>query len=399
MSHCLYCNREKDEIELSDEHVIPQAIGGALQPTNPFKTRSVCRRCNNLCGLYVDTAFIKSWFTQASRAQDALRYLNIEKSNVVPLTYMGEIEDFECDGKICEFWLGPTGDSIFHFHQPYPEDPDLPIVAGVHPAQRLDRQIEIDRGFAFLFVVASNPAWHPVIFNSFMEQFKLSVLYLGNGPCPGGPFSEIPPELKDLRAGLNEAIQKNWLHVRMGITLSHETRFLAKLALGIGHLLLAPEFSSSEDAKELRSLMWAKTSDQREASKVRGAGFFNDKDTSIDQVISWERGHLIVLIPNGHGVALHARFYDRQAATIYISTQLSHWRERIPTDGIIFAIAPSLRKFVGPKSIPDFVAHRIGVAVDADLKALEEEVDTRPNLPPTHLPQIADGDCDSSDPK
>jgi len=64
MPACVYCNTEKQEDELSQEHVIPRAIGGNLTPINPFSLNNVCRHCNSLCGAYIDGPFIKNWFTQ-----------------------------------------------------------------------------------------------------------------------------------------------------------------------------------------------------------------------------------------------------------------------------------------------------------------------------------------------
>lgn len=360
--------------------MIPQAIGGALHPTNPFKTDSVCRRCNNLCGLFVDTAFIKSWFTQAARSQHARRHLRLDDQCLLPLSYMGAIRELDHEDRNCEFWSGPTGDSIFHFHLPYAEVADMPLLVGPAPTQR----DAADPGFAFLFVVASNSAWHPVIFRSFVNQFKGSQLFLGNGPCPGGPFSEIPPEMQALHSRVLQAVRHQWLPITMGLTVNYEARFLAKLALGIGHLFLNPTFASSGAAVSLRNLMWGRTSDQRAAAGVRGAGFFNGEVP--DAGISWEHGHLLCLLPNNHGLALHARFYNSQTATIYITHDESHWQDRVPNNGMVFALAPSVRKFSGPMTVYEFASHRLGALRNEHLSALEDEVRNLPPLPPVHLP-------------
>ena len=121
MKRCLYCTEEKEESEFSDEHILPQAIGGNLSPTNPFKSDEICKQCNNLCGLVVDAPFIKSWFTQSGIAEEARRYVSFDENSVFPLQYMGPLPDLNEGSGICEFWIGPTGDSIYHFHDPYPE--------------------------------------------------------------------------------------------------------------------------------------------------------------------------------------------------------------------------------------------------------------------------------------
>lgn len=49
---CIYCNQEKANI--TEEHVIPQGIGGNLNIANPFKLKSVCGECNSTSGRFID---------------------------------------------------------------------------------------------------------------------------------------------------------------------------------------------------------------------------------------------------------------------------------------------------------------------------------------------------------
>lgn len=190
MTVCVYCNR--DMPNMAREHVIPQGIGGNLRPTNPFVLDEVCSRCNSVAGTYIDGPFIRSWFTQNHRADNAKRYVRLETNPVFPLTYMGVLNGFAQDTRICEFWLGPTGDTIYHFHEPYPEEPDVGPMVGPPTFARPD---DVDPGFVFLFVRASNPVWHQTICMSVIDHFRGSALYLGNG-APVEPFLPIPPHLQ-----------------------------------------------------------------------------------------------------------------------------------------------------------------------------------------------------------
>jgi len=72
------------------------------------------------------------------------------------------MDNLEHGSRICEFWLGPTGDRIYHFHEPYPREPDSPIIVGLPPHLPKEEQ---DAGFVFLFLKSNNPTWWPVIFN------------------------------------------------------------------------------------------------------------------------------------------------------------------------------------------------------------------------------------------
>ena|ERR1700730_6272593 len=61
MKKCIYCGRDKPLVDFSDEHIWPDALGGDF--LEPFwRTEDVCGRCNNLSGVFVDGAFIKSVF-------------------------------------------------------------------------------------------------------------------------------------------------------------------------------------------------------------------------------------------------------------------------------------------------------------------------------------------------
>ncbi|SHE31194.1 HNH endonuclease [Desulforamulus putei DSM 12395] len=173
MPLCVYCGQEKPAEQFSREHVIPRAIGGNLRPYNPFTLNQVCKRCNSICGTYIDGPFVKNWLTQNYRAEIAKKYVNINSNPILPLIYFGPVNGLVYKEKICELWLGPTGDTIYHFHEPYPEEPDVPPMVGIPTYARTD---QIDHGFAFLFVRSNNPVWHPTILHSFNEQFKQSVI-------------------------------------------------------------------------------------------------------------------------------------------------------------------------------------------------------------------------------
>jgi len=85
---CPYCGQDRPDNESSVEHVIPQAIGGGVQPVNPFLL-PVCQRCNSACGHYVDGPFLKSWLVQNRRQLHALRHTLLSPQTVFPLGYNG----------------------------------------------------------------------------------------------------------------------------------------------------------------------------------------------------------------------------------------------------------------------------------------------------------------------
>lgn len=81
---CIYCGFDKPESEFTLEHILPRDIGGAACP-DLFKTRRVCGRCNSLSGLFIDGAFLKSWFTKNNQSINAHRYVDYRNASVLAL--------------------------------------------------------------------------------------------------------------------------------------------------------------------------------------------------------------------------------------------------------------------------------------------------------------------------
>jgi hypothetical protein len=383
MRRCLYCTIEKDEAEFSDEHVMPQGLGGNLKPTNPFKTDHVCRKCNSICGLYIDRPFIRSLFTQNNRAAEGLRYIKPASNAEVPLSYWGQLELKHGD-KICDFWLGPGGDLIYHFHEPYPEEPNVPITTGAPPHLK-----NIDKGFAFLFIAATNPAWWPTILWSFAQHFKGSDLYLANGATPAGDvFSDIPDDLKELHATLMK--NRGVMHrVQFAVSTVYGDRFLAKLALGMGFLFLDPSFATSDSAKFLRDAMWEKDPDVRREMPIHGQGFLGGSIDFAANLLNWPGGHLIFIGRMGDKTFMLARFYDSQQAAIVLSSDPQHFPGQIE-DGIVFVFSPGLQAFVGPIKLVDFLVHRQNLGPkNPELAALEERMrEAGSSRPPLHINEV-----------
>ena len=55
IGHCIICHR--DNVEMSDEHVTPEAIGGY------YHLYKVCKDCNSKLGDQVDAQLLKHWVT------------------------------------------------------------------------------------------------------------------------------------------------------------------------------------------------------------------------------------------------------------------------------------------------------------------------------------------------
>lgn len=380
MTKCVYCNEEKNIEELSQEHIIPRALGGNLTPVNPFTLGNVCRTCNSRCGTYVDGPLIRNWFFQNHRANDALKFINFENNPILPLGYMGFSQDIIFEDKVCELWHGPTGDLIYHFHSPYPEEPDMPPTIG-RPLNH--RRLEIDNGFVFLFIRSNNPIWHPAIIRSGALHFKDSLIYLGNGPTPpGNIFSTIPDNLNVLHQKLLE-LSRRQQNMRFSIDSNMGDRFLAKVALGIGAKFLNPSFIESESADLLRQFMWTKNHEIRSNIPLHGSGLFSGNFGRLGEFLKWPGGHSLSIIKDWDNCSLAISLYEEHMGLIKITSEPEHWEGLLGERGDIYVISPGIQKYVGPKNISRFIAHRNTEGYnDPELLALENEMNQFDQLPP-----------------
>lgn len=376
---CPYCGKQRPATERTREHVVPAALGGATEPQNPFIV-TACVRCNTACGRYVDGPFIRSWLISNRRSENARTFVDLSSSPAIPLTCMGPLEDApRSDSRVCDFWLGPAGDTIYHFHDAYEaEDPTT-----VGPPTHLPKG-ELDAGFVFLFVRASNPAWHLCIVQSVLSQFERATIYLGNGPAPSVPrFQPIPAALSPIRDDL-KARSGTMHHVTLAMKVDFGDRFLAKLALGFGALCLGAGFIASPYAVHLRNFLWCRDGKAREQMPVAGTSFLGDLDDDLRSLLSVPFGHAFVLMPAGNRIVLFVSFYGENSAAICVSDDSAICSTF--SDGRVYVVAPGYRTVVGPVALDEFLAARRGTqGASPALQALMARVEAQPPLPPFDL--------------
>lgn len=393
---CHYCGKARPDEDLTKEHVLPQALGGNVTPTNPF-TLDVCRRCNSACGRHVDGPYIRSWLTQMDRFANGRRYIDLERDPVVPLLYMGENQDLQWEGKICDYWQGPAGDHVFHFHARYPDTESVrPEVGRPLNAKAAD----IDPGFIVIFAVATNPLWARCLVRSVMAQIDDAPIFVANASHPPPPgshprFGSITESLRPLIDRLKQVMRGELIN-EIALRPDAGERFLAKLALGFGSLLLDPSFRTSEDATKLRNYLWEKKADEREALKLHGTGFFANRiesNRSLNDVIGWKAGHVILLQAFGmEALGLSVMFYGSQEANIRVTANPDHWDGRMAGTGTpqttLYLVAPGFRTFVGPVPLSKYIAASTELKrgnVVNEVGRFMHQVESHPEPPPFDL--------------
>lgn len=79
MKECIICRQ--NEILFSDEHVIPDALGGY------YHIKSICKKCNSHLGSKIDTKLVDNKFIQLLR----LQHKTLGKSKKLPNPYSGNV--------------------------------------------------------------------------------------------------------------------------------------------------------------------------------------------------------------------------------------------------------------------------------------------------------------------
>ena len=376
---CPYCGEEKGEEQFTDEHVLPRALGGGLQPTNPFKLR-VCHGCNAICGLHVDGPVVRSWLLRLSRAGVRFDVL-APQAPPIPLQFMGRLDEW-ADETICDYWIGPTGDSIFHFHAPYPGESTM--VGGAPGLKPRD----LDPGVVFVEVVASNPVWHPIIARSVRDAFDGAPIHVVNGSRAGAhpPYPPVPPELERHLSWVKALPLEREAGISLDLTCGQ--RFTAKLGLGFGAIFLGAQYQESADAVAIRKYMRSREAAERASLNLRGKALLSapcDSDKRFVATFGWQKCHTFALLPMGDTLSLVAVLYGAHAMMICLTSEHRLWRDRVSDGGIAWMVSPGTRTFVGPTSVPEMLVDIAQEVPTGPLAALHAQLFVIPEPPPVHL--------------
>lgn len=382
MPICVYCGQNKLTNQLSDEHIIPRSIGGATDINNPLKIKNVCKKCNNTVGMFVDYALTGNWFMYNYHASVIKKYATLNQDTALPLKYMGVCKEYNYENYICDLYLGPAGDQIFHFHPPFDSRKKMiaPVV-GIPPHERNDIS---DKGFAFLFVASNNPFWHPIILNSYLKTLEGAKLYLGNVEpmtYKGYSFDNFSVDYQDIFDKISSSIN-NEKKTNFSLELNPGDRFLAKICLGMGALILDESFIESVDSKILRDYLWEKDHLKRAEISFRGSGFMGNQK-GLDYFIELTRindCHLIGLIDVGPMCGLYVDLFGKQNAMAQISADRKHWESKI-NNGIFYYLIPFQKKCLGPYTFGRLISHKISDRKINELIELESIVNTQIDRP------------------
>ena len=169
LKFCPYCGYEKDMSRTSPTNMCShKRSGGNLNPTNPFSDSRVPDRATPRDGRWIDGRFIRSWPISIMRAPRHTHDSSGRGDRSCTLRFMGRLEDYwpSPDGTVCDFWIGPTGDHVYHFHQGVPRFRGVCWQTTTHTSRGLRSQSSVSEVH-----VASNPAWPPLVYASVAGEF------------------------------------------------------------------------------------------------------------------------------------------------------------------------------------------------------------------------------------
>ena len=397
MTVCLYCENEKSLVDFSNEHIWPDALGGESLP--PFwKTNQVCRTCNNMSGLFVDGAFIKSWVGNAERWTEGIYAESKTPTKVnMPLAYLGKVLDVPIEpGKTAEYWTTACGANIVHIR---PDDKEKlwNSYAGGDP--RLANR-KSKAGRVYVALTSQKTFWICSTLLSVKFHFKNAERYITNMDVPDSwtDFKSVnmtdASHVRDMEtvqsiidAGKQRndvGKQGNKLHVTMAIPLDAGNRLLAKLAIAVGHKLFGQPFLDTNYSRELRIAFREADYSKRKKSAVRGTSYLSQSlDGRVEDILQFPGAWLLFLKETKGTLVLYVFTPSGQTMSVIVSDELNliQTLEETYRDGVVWLTIPALETAVGPLGLPDYIAHQLGTIQNPQLSVLAEKKRVFESLP------------------
>ena len=388
MKQCVYCDQDKPDAEFSFEHIWPDSLGGDFLPSF-WQTDDVCARCNNLCGLFVDGAFIRRFAGMAEKVADADRYQSLTSPRAAPLAYMGRITAVPAPaGCVAEMWLGACGANIIHI-RPQHDETWNGYVSGDPKAKKAAA------GRVYIALTSKEVFWANVALKSFLAHFKRSERFLINGAVQAAPGE--PPIIASLdrntappgdlavidavlAAGRSGAFMKNEVLVKT----NPADRFLPKLGIALGYKLFGAPFLDTAYGQVLRRALWERDDAVRETLPVVGVGYFAPESRGLfGDMLKWPAGWVLLVKRQKDGVMLSVVTPSGRGMQGLISDEPSLVAGLSPDhdEGTVWITVPPLLQAVGPIGFPEYLAHKLGTMSSPSLSAIEAQL-----IDPTTLP-------------
>lgn len=372
MKTCIYCRIGKNEDQLTLEHVIPQFLGGAHAPDN-LKTRNVCGTCNNNLGLFVDASFEKDFIVFNELNETAYSFFDPNYPTPLPLRNMGvsDLNPPEMKAEeICECWIGPLGEQIYWIR---PSDERMYWYAGGNP--RTVKKVSTRAYFIWSERSQKNPI---ITWLSFGDSFngkkvrKVSCTQVQGANLADIGFSESDElDIRRIEYFNNKCSNSQERKNQLSMYLRYDIRFMAKLAIGLGHVLFGDRFDNSNYTKELHKALWFKEGDP-EPSIIEQSNFSQDNDF-LKKECGVSNGVTLTILPTSKYIALNLNISRKMNWTIAIAKNeiIQDCINKEVEHGLCVVLFKSINKGIS-LTLPDLVAHNSRNIIHPELGEIEK---------------------------
>jgi len=380
MKVCIYCGQLKPDDEFTLEHIIPQCLGGAYAP-DIFKTRNVCGQCNHNLGLFVDASFEKNWFVSQFLCGAAYALFNPIMPVGLPLIPMG-VSDLIPPGieedEVCESWLGPLGEQVYWIR---PKDARLYWYVGGNP--RTVKTVETRAYFQFSERSSKNANLSWFTFRDAFEgkRVKKIMCTTVEGANPVDIGFMLPDCLDEARI---EFFRTTCLGARTGqnslaMYTRYDIRFMAKLALGMGHSLFGEKVQSDNYTAELQKMLWYREGEL--LPNVQGnTALSGQSDHLLKDITGYQHAVTLLILPSENGVAVNLNLGCKMNWTIKCASldNLDNTDiESIKGGTVIILYKYAQRGFM--MTLQEFIAYKGGMLDHKGLAEIHNRIDTHLN--------------------
>ncbi|VVE82362.1 HNH endonuclease [Pandoraea sputorum] len=371
---CIYCRKDKGAGDYSLEHIIPQFLGGAYAP-DEFKSRDVCKRCNNDLGLFVDAGFEKDWFVTQKLRDISCSTFNLERDVGIPLLCLGA-SDLRPPGmlpdEVCEAWLGPLGEQVYLVRR---DDERLFWYAGGNPRTAKDVKSRAYFMFSERSVIEPRLPWR-----SFRDAFegrrtrKVMCTQVDVDTSRIG-FSE-PDELDGARIEffLENCTKYKRRNNRISFYTKYDVRFMAKLAIGLAYAMFGARALETSYSEELYKALWHRPDD--EVPEIFGESHSSGRnDPILFRMMGDPNAVTLAISPTNLGVAVNLNIGETMNWTIKCASNENIASHELSAMGTGFAIVlyRQLRRAVR-LSMPELIAHKLGNRPHPELSEINQQL-------------------------
>ena len=391
MTICIYCEEEKPSERFSNEHIWPQALGGDSLPEF-WRTNEVCGECNNLSGLFVDGAFVKSWFGAAERSTDAIFAESKPPLKVIlPPSYLGKVGNVPIEeGLVAEFLTVPCGANIIHIR---PDDKEelWGTYAGGDPRLANRRS---KAGSVYVALTSEEPFWIITTLASVRSHFKKADRFIVNMDVPQSwaAFNAIDRnddiqarDMTTVQAIIDAGARQQPLRNRITTPVDVGNRFLAKLGLAVGYKLLGKPFLETNYSKTLRTAFREANYQKRKKSLVRGSGYLGKSlGKALEQNLRFPGAWILLVWRTNGCLGFHIITPSGKTMSIVVcdDQSLVEKLDDVYDDGVVWVTVPALETALGPLEFPYYIAHKLENIHLPKLTELEEKRVDFDSLPP-----------------